>query len=113
MKYHPDWITQADLEYYTAAKGKVFEVLAKRAGRFVPVALIERATGTLRVAARIDAIRDDWDVETKRGDDNRAMYRLNGRQRERVVRPHCKTCMCNPVRESAIPMGQLEFGLEA
>ena len=111
MRYHPDWITQADLEYYTAAKAKVFEVLAKRAGKFVPVALIERATGTLRVAARIDAIRDDWDVETKRGDDNRAMYRLNGRQIERVVRPHCKTCMCNPVRDAAVPIGQLGMAL--
>jgi len=111
MKYHADWITPADLEFYKAAKGKVFEVLAKRAGAFVPVALIERASGTLRVAARIDSIRDDWDVETKRGADNRAMYRLNGRQAGRVVRSHCKTCQCNPERESTIPAGQMGMNL--
>jgi hypothetical protein len=111
MRYHADWITPADLKFYKAAKGKVFEVLAKRAGEFVPVALIERASGTLRVAARIDSIRDDWDVETKRGADNRAMYQLKGRQTGRIVRSHCKTCQCDPERETRVHEGQQEMKL--
>ena len=111
MKYHRDWITPEDIERYRAATGQVFEVLARRAGEYVPVKLIERATRTLRVAARIDDLRDEWDIETKRGSDNRAMYRLNGRQTERVVRQHCKTCTCDLVRVSPTAFGQQEMEL--
>ena len=111
-QYHPDWVTPEDMVRYTAAKAKVFEVLVRRANQYVPVKLIERATATLRVAARIDALRDEWNIETKRGADNRAMYRLVGRQLGRVVRQHCPTCTCNPERKSRVHEGQQEMSFD-
>ena len=111
MRY-PDFFTEADLEAYKGQRRDILHALATKSPDWVSVTLLEVCSGTTRAAARIDTLRDDWDIEMRRDPNGRrGQYRLLGRQQERVVRPHCKTCMCNPVRDAAVPTGQLGMAL--
>ncbi len=93
--------TEADLDRYRGQKRAILRVLAVSTGMFmygwVGVEFLEEETGSRRVASRIDELRADWLIETKKNPSTkRAMYRLTGKRTEaRQKKAHCETCTCS------------------
>ena len=93
-----DFFTADDLEAYGGQRQAVMLTLSNHVRRWVSVGFLEGESGSTRVAAIIDKIRDDFEVEMRRNPNGRrAQYRLVGRRTEmRVMKPHCGTCYCRP-----------------
>jgi hypothetical protein len=111
-RIYPDFFTDADLEAYRGQRRDILQALAVNAPHWVPVKWLEDYSGTTRAAARINTLRDDWDIEMRRDPNGRrGQYRLIGRQSVRqLARTHCATCTCvSP--EPVVFENQLEMKL--
>lgn len=73
--------------------------------------ILEIVSGSKRVASRIDELRDDWDIESKRIPGGGAAYRLIGRRTEpREKKAHCTTCHCF-YKPAEVPEGQIGMNI--
>lgn len=95
--------TPADLDRYTGQKREILWRLAyslrhgsSELDGWVDVESLEWQSKAKRVASRIDELRDDWEIETRKNPvTKRAMYRLVGKRTElRERKAHCETCTC-------------------
>ena len=92
--------TPADLERYRGQKREILRLLGLpnllHKKEWWPVEELETFSHSKRVASRIDELRDDWLIETRKNPaTKRAMYRLTGKRTEpRPKKPHCETCTC-------------------
>lgn len=95
-----DWVTPEDYKRFSRQSVLILEGLAKQPlvqNRFIPASrkALEAISGSNRVAARIDELRDEWEIETTKMRDGTAAYRLISRRwQARTKKPHCSTCNC-------------------
>ena len=75
--------TPADLERYRGQKRVILGRLMAHVTEWVTVELLEEWSRAKRVASRIDELRDDWLIKTRKNPTTkRAMYRLVGKRTE-------------------------------
>tara|TARA_S200002703_G_C3782160_1_gene241019 strand:+ start:870 stop:1268 length:399 start_codon:yes stop_codon:yes gene_type:complete len=96
------WVTPEDYKRFSRQSVLILEALAKNknpyTGKYLPRTrfALESASGSKRVASRIDELRDEFEIETSKYKGG-ATYRLVGRRWEaRTKKPHCSTCNCFP-----------------
>ena len=100
--------TAADLERYTGQKRLILQALGltvEPSGHYSwwRVEELEAFSGAKRVASRIDELRNDWRIQTRKNPvTKRAMYKLIRKLTEpREKKPHCHTCCCYGAPETA------------
>lgn len=91
------WVSPEDYKRFSRQSVLILEMLAGARDEYIPRRALEVGSGSQRVASRIDELRDEWDIETRKYSDGTAAYKLIGRRWEaRTKKPHCSTCNCFP-----------------
>ena len=110
------WVERDDYRRFSVHATRILECLIGRYDpdpnhSYVSRQALEMESGSRRVASRIDELRDDWDIETKRLSTGSAAYRLIGRRTEpREKKAHCSTCNCF-YKPPEVPAGQIGMAI--
>lgn len=91
------WLTQEDLKRFSKQTARILTLLHRYPNMWHGRAGLEKETGSKRVASRINELQDYFVIESRRGADNMAEYRLTGRRETPKIRnkkKHCETCTC-------------------
>ncbi len=111
------WVTADDYKRFSRQSMLILEALTKNknphTGKYLPRTRfsLESASGSKRVASRIDELRDEFEIETSKYKGG-ATYRLIGRRWEKRQRkPHCSTCFCNKLEAQEPPPNQTRMPL--
>tara|TARA_R100000322_G_scaffold161662_1_gene123840 strand:+ start:863 stop:1291 length:429 start_codon:yes stop_codon:yes gene_type:complete len=102
-----DPVYEQDAKRYKGQKNKILsELIYRKNARnynvhnpdgYVSKTELQWASGSQRIASRIDELRDDYVIDTKYNFKSKeAYYCLRGKRvKPRIKRSHCKTCTCN------------------
>lgn len=105
------WVTPEDYRRFSRQAVLILEHLLLYKDTGLSRKYLETASGSKRVASRIDELRDRWEIETQKMRGGTATYRLIGRRWEqRKKKPHCSTCHCFYQAEQ-VPDGQIGMNL--
>ena len=91
------YVTEDDLKRFGGHARRILRSLDSQYGRWVPAASLEYISGSKRVASRVTDLKyAGFLIESRRGSDKRAEYRLVGRGEPPVRKTrHCETCSCD------------------
>lgn len=106
------WVTPEDYKRFSRQSVLILEELFKFKDIGRSKKQLEDASGSQRIASRIDELRDEYEIKSSRSVAGTAIYEVIGRRWEaRTKRPHCKTCACHKMQPVQQPPNQTRMPL--